>query len=81
MTQMTITEEASGTDAVSGLEYFEARGTAGPAEWSISGVESDSAVLDITASVTSVDELDALIENMKALRTQMAHAETIRGEM
>lgn len=79
---MTVTTEtASGRDETSGLEYYEARGTAGPAEWSLSAVESDSATLDITASVSSVEELDALIESMKALRTHMQRAETIRGEM
>lgn len=73
--------ENTGTDPMTGLRYFEAADSTETVDWKIEGIEGDSATLDATISVSTVNELDAAIAALQALRTRLATAETIRGEM
>lgn len=77
---MTQTQN-TGTDPISGLEFIEMGGSTGTVDWKIEGIEGDHATLDASVSVSTVDELDAAIAALQALRTRLATAETIRGEM
>ena len=79
---MTQTQaHTTGIDPKSGLEFIEMSGSTDTVDWKIEGIEGDHATLDATISVSTVNELDAAIAALQALRTRLAQAETIRGEM
>jgi cbb3-type cytochrome oxidase cytochrome c subunit len=79
---MTQTQNIeTGIDPMSGLKYIEATGSTDQVDWKIESIESDHATLDASISVGTVTELDAAIATLQALRTLVAQAETIRGEM
>lgn len=67
------------TDAETGLRFVEQAWSAGSTEIKLEAVEDDHATLDVTASVTTVDELDALMEMLAARRNDLITARQAMG--
>lgn len=62
--------------------YYTTQGTlpGSTGDWSLEAIEGDNAVLDARVSVSSVNELDAAIAALQALRGTLAEAEAFVGE-
>lgn len=67
------------TDAESGLRYIERAWNAEGIEIKLEAIEDDHATLDVVASVSTVDELDALMEQLAARRNDLIAARQAMG--
>lgn len=82
---ITTTAEITGTDPISGQEYFEAGGqivVAGresSATWDVETTEGDSAWVSVELTAYSAADLLVMAEKIKDLAAAMQRAETIKG--